>query len=102
MCVCVCVLYTICKFLVFSIISLSSWSFYTVIDCGDLELDNGTVISSPLQTTVGSIVMYQCSDGYVFPDGISVIDLICLENGNWSENNAICSEFYIIHVGVAK
>ena len=79
--------------LVFSIIS---WLFYTVVDCGyPPELDNGTVISSPLQTTVGSIVMYQCIEGYVFPDGISVINLICLENGSWSENNTICGECYI-------
>ena len=40
--------------------------FYTVVDCGDPpELDNGTVISSPLQTTVDSIVMYQCIEGFV-------------------------------------
>ena len=62
------------------------------MDCGTPPtLENGRLTVTPLtNTTVGSIVTYECDDGYEFGEG-SAISQICLKTGDWSNEDIKCN-----------
>ena len=67
-------------------------SCYTVVDCGPPpELDNGNVTFS--STLVDSVATYECDEDYFFDDDGTKTTRTCLDSGEWSNEDLLCSEF---------
>ncbi|XP_043917007.1 sushi domain-containing protein 1 isoform X2 [Protopterus annectens] len=61
------------------------------IDCGSPPVvANGIIISNSSTTTLGSLVFYQCREGYFSTGGRNVS--ICTEDGAWDELSITCRE----------
>ena len=66
---------------------------YTLLSysCGPPpELDNGNMTFD--STLFGSVATYECDEDYFFDDGTQTTRT-CLESGEWSNENLLCSEF---------
>ena len=60
------------------------------MDCGPPpEIDNGNVTFD--STLFGSVATYECDEDYFFDDGIKTTRT-CLESGEWSNEDILCSE----------
>ena len=64
------------------------------MDCGDPPtLDNGRLtVSPPASIILGSVVTYECNDGFVFAED-SAMTRECLNTGDWSNEDIRCGKF---------